>query len=66
MHTSKMMEAYRDGVMFSDEDIIEGYKHFSKLADMLAVSGVEYRFSVSATYNLVDHFYRVGKYRGLF
>ena len=24
MHTSKMMEAYQDGVMFSDEDIIEG------------------------------------------
>ena len=51
---------------FQMKILLKGYKHFSKLADMLAVSGVEYRFSVSATYNLVDHFIGLVNIEGYF
>lgn len=65
MEIKKMYSAYKAGKVFSDQDVITGYNHFSALEKLLRISGDEFSFTKLATSNLVDYFARIIDERNL-
>lgn len=51
---SKIYACYRSGEPLSDNEIIDGIRHFRQLADLLKISGESFRLTLNECWRVID------------